>query len=68
MKSFPLCTWKVRPTISGVIIERRDQVLMTCFEPDWTERVTLRWRLGSTKGPFFRDRVMAYFCPRRFTM
>ena len=26
MKSLPLCTWKVRPTNSGVIMERLDQV------------------------------------------
>ena len=27
----PLCTANVRPTISGRIVERRDQVLMTFF-------------------------------------
>ena len=28
----PLCTAKVSPTSSGVIVERRDQVLMTFFD------------------------------------
>ena len=27
----PLCTAKVRPTASGMMVERRDQVLMTFF-------------------------------------
>src|SRR4051812_29033108 len=29
----PLCTANVRPTASGVMVERRDQVLMTFFWP-----------------------------------
>ena len=65
-KSFPLCTWNVRPTNSGVIIERRDQVRITCFEPDRNKRSTLRCRLGSTNGPFLSERAI-YFFPRRFT-
>ena len=28
----PLCTANVRPTMSGMIVERRDQVLMTFFD------------------------------------
>ena len=28
----PLCTAKVSPTISGMMVERRDQVLMTFFD------------------------------------
>jgi hypothetical protein len=31
LKTLPLCTVKVRPTNSGVIIERRDQVLIGVF-------------------------------------
>jgi len=31
-----------------VIIERRDQVRMTCFEPDSRLRVTFFCKLGST--------------------
>ena len=30
----PLCTANVWPTMSGMIVERRDQVLMTRFSPD----------------------------------
>jgi len=66
-KSFPLWTWKVIPTNSGVIIERRDQVRMTCFEPDCTAFSIFRCRLGSTNGPFLSERAI-YFFPRRLTM
>ena len=31
MNFFPLCTAIVWPTISGITVERRDQVLMTFF-------------------------------------
>ena len=61
------CTWNVSPTISGVIIERRDQVRITCFEPERNRRSTLRCRLGSTNGPFLSERGI-YFFPRRLTM
>ena len=66
-KSFPLWTWKVIPTNYGVSIERRDQVRMTCFEPDFNVFSILRCRLGSTNGPFFSERAI-YFFPRRLTM
>ena len=33
MKRIPLCTAIVWPTISGVIVERRDQVLITRLSP-----------------------------------
>ena len=55
------------PTKSGVIIDRRDQVRITCFEPDCVALSTLRCKLGSTKGPFLSDRAI-YFFPRRLTM
>ena len=58
MNSLPLCTWKVSPTMSGVIIERRDQVLITCFEPPARACVDLALRLGSTNGPFLSERAM----------
>src|SRR5438270_13911767 len=32
LKTLPLCTLKVRPTKSGVIIERRDQVLIGALD------------------------------------
>ena len=31
MNFFPLCTAIVWPTISGITVDRRDQVLMTFF-------------------------------------
>src|SRR6476646_290739 len=44
--------------MSGTIIERRDQVLMTVLVPFsfWASTFLLRW--SSTKGPFFRLRGM----------
>jgi hypothetical protein len=57
-KSFPLWTWKVIPIMSGVIIERRDQVRTACFAPVRAIFSTLRCKLGSTKGPFLSDRAI----------
>src|SRR5689334_5384201 len=62
----PLCTAKVRPTASGTMVERRDQVLMTFFElvalAAWI--FSIRW--PSTNGPFLMLRGMAQpFVPRR---
>jgi len=39
---------------SGMMVERRDQVLMTClvFFSFWTSTFLSRW--SSTNGPFFR--------------
>src|SRR4051794_12138098 len=52
----PSCTAIVWPSMSGTIIERRDQVLMTVLVPAsfWTS--TFFWRWSSMKGPFFRLR------------
>src|SRR5262245_60547205 len=52
----PLCTAKVNPTMSGVTVERRDQVFTTRFSPDSIIARTffIRWR--STKGPFLTER------------
>ncbi|PRD30554.1 UNVERIFIED_CONTAM: hypothetical protein NCL1_26162 [Trichonephila clavipes] len=52
----PLCTAIVRPTISGRIIERRDQVLMGFFELAAAAASTLTNRWVSTNGPFFSER------------
>jgi hypothetical protein len=57
----------VSPIISGVIIERRDQVRITCFEPVATATSTFFIRLGSMKGPFLSERAI-YLAPRRFTI
>jgi len=40
MNSLPLWTCRVWPIISGVIIERRDQVRMIWRPPDWFSRST----------------------------
>src|SRR6266567_939349 len=54
MNFFPLCTAKVSPIKSGVMVERRDQVLMTFFDPaDSASTFLTRW--SSTNGPFLID-------------
>ncbi len=58
LKIFPLCTLKVRPTKSGVMVERRDHVLIGVRVAEafdfWI--FSIRWR--STNGPFLIDRPM----------
>jgi hypothetical protein len=52
----PLCTAIVRPTISGRIIERRDQVLIGRLRA-WRQRFsTFFARCRSTNGPFLSER------------
>src|ERR1700730_15035293 len=63
----PLCTAIVWPTISGVTVERRDQVLMTFFSRSRFIVSTFFARWSSTKGPFFSERAI-YFLPLRLTM
>ena len=58
MKSLPLWTSKVSPIISGVIIERRVQVRITCLELVATACSTFFCRLGSTNGPFRSERAI----------
>src|SRR5215208_539925 len=48
----PLCTAKVRPTDSGKTVERRDQVLMTFFEPEACASSIFFMRWPSMNGPF----------------
>src|SRR5215217_578193 len=45
---------------SGMMVDRRDQVLMTClvFFSFWTSTFLSRW--SSTNGPFFRLRGIVY--------
>src|SRR3989440_8352304 len=52
----PSCTAIVCPSISGMIVERRDQVLMTFleFRSFCTSTFLSRW--SSMNGPFFRLR------------
>src|SRR5512147_1334377 len=52
--------------MSGMIVERRDQVLMTLRSPAAFIASTFLARWSSTNGPFFSDRAMAYL--RLFTM
>src|SRR3989344_4822419 len=60
----PLWTPKVYPTISGVITESRDQVLITVFDPGVVRAICLIIA-GCTNGPFLRLRVMKSFYFRR---
>src|SRR5690606_29903529 len=55
----PLWTAIVRPTISGLIVLARAQVLITVrsFGPS---AATLRASLKSTNGPFLSDRLISY--------
>src|SRR5215207_3074389 len=59
----PSCTATVCPTMSGMIVERRDQVLMTFFSPFEFRLSTFRRRWSSTKGPFFRERGISCLNP-----
>src|ERR1051326_8562002 len=56
----PSCTAIVCPSISGMIVERRDQVLMTFFEFLSFCVSTFLSRWSSTNGPFFRLRGIFY--------
>src|SRR5215467_16163205 len=56
LKIFPLCTLKVRPTKSGVIIDRRDQVLIGVLDFASFAFWIFSIRCPSTKGPFLIDR------------
>src|SRR5438552_3910626 len=50
----------VWPTMSGMIVERRDHVLMTRFSFFEFRSSTFRSRCSSTNGPFFRLRGIPY--------
>src|SRR5579871_4661077 len=63
MNFFPLCTASVWPTISGTIVERRDQVLMTFFSPPRFMTSIFSRSGTSTKGPFFSDLLMLLLAP-----
>src|SRR5213079_751507 len=52
MNLFPLCTARVWPTKSGVMVERRDQVLNTFFSFFSFRAVIFTRSEGSTYGPF----------------
>src|SRR5579863_2001481 len=65
MNVFPLWTRKVIVTKSGVIVERRDQVLIGSCAPVALSLATLAASFASTNGPFLSDRLMAYLLPSR---
>ena len=48
----------VSPTISGKMVDRRDQVLMIRWSPVACAFSTLRSSFSSTYGPFFIDLAM----------
>src|SRR5512138_3739974 len=59
MNFLPLWTAKERPMKSGVMVERRDQVLMIFLAPAFSTATFLaRW--SSMKGPFLIDRAISY--------
>src|SRR5260370_1512037 len=58
MKFFALCTAMVCPIISGTIVERRDQVLITFFSLRVFSPSTFMRKWPSTNGPFFSERAI----------
>src|ERR1700689_5272522 len=54
--SRPLCTAMVKPTISGMTMERRDQVLIGRRSFFWLAVCTFLAKCKSTNGPFFSER------------
>src|SRR4051794_40308099 len=56
LKTLPLWTLNVSPTKSGVIIDRRDQVLIGCLDLVSFAFTILSIRCPSTNGPFFIER------------
>src|SRR5581483_10438186 len=63
LNTLPLCTLNVCPTNSGVIIERRDHVLIGFFEPVAFSFVIFSSKWVSTNGPFLIERpINRYLC------
>ena len=60
MNFLPLYTARVWPTISGVIVERRDQVFTTLRSRASFICSIFLSRWSSMNGPFFSDRAI-YF-------
>src|SRR4029453_6823888 len=59
MCALPLCTATVRPTKSGVMVERRDQVLIGFLSLIARAFSTFAIRWPSTNGPFLIERAIA---------
>jgi hypothetical protein len=69
----PLCTAKVRLMASGMMVDRRDQVLIGILLLVATVLLILLSRCPSMNGPFFTERGMAcstldHFFPRERTI
>src|ERR1700722_9085521 len=60
MNFLPLCTAIVWPTMSGKIVERRDQVFTTFFSFRVFIAVTFSCRCVSMNGPFFSERGILF--------
>src|SRR5260370_17634316 len=62
MWRLPLCTPKVNPTMSGVMVERGDAVRITWgrWEPGRIRSTVFRIPL-STQGPFLTERGIVHF-------
>src|SRR3569832_1744480 len=56
----PLCTAIVRPMKSGMIVERRDHVLIGFLSLVACAASTFFIKWASQNGPFFNERVMCY--------
>src|SRR4026207_1848762 len=54
---WPLCTPNVMPTNCGRMVERRDQILITAFEPDPRAFSAFLSKYPSTNGPFQIERA-----------
>src|SRR5213078_2788218 len=57
----PSCTAIVCPTISGKIVDVRDQVRSIRFSPDWFMASMRAIRRSCTNGPFLLDRLNASY-------
>src|SRR6266436_4232740 len=60
MNFLPLCTAMVCPTISGMMVERRDQVRNTFFSLREFIPSIRDARYPSTKAPFLLERIESY--------
>jgi hypothetical protein len=56
MNFFPLCTARVCPTKSGLMVDRRDQVLMTFFCREAFSASIYSMRCVSMNGPLLIER------------
>src|SRR6185503_17663541 len=59
LNTLPLCTLNVRPTKSGVIIERRDHVLIGVLDFVSFAFTILSSKCWSTNGPFLIERPIS---------